>query len=193
VTNQGIAVLADGLRGNSSLEELDLAHCEIGNEGLRLLGEAMVENTTLEILWLENNNFDQDALSRFFQLLPQMEGLKKLNLCEFPDMANDEFWSAVVDGLRENTSLQQLTWDNGSMDWHGGAPSHAKALIDFYLNLNRNGRQFLEPPLTSRVPDSLWPRILAKMSSPQDTSLLYYFLQKKQELAAVYARGESEE
>ncbi len=86
----------------------------------------------------------------------------------------------VVDGLQENTSLQRISWDLEI--WYKLAPSNIKELIDFYLNLNRNGRKFLEPPLTTRVPASLWPSVFAKMSSPQDASLLYYFLQKKPEL-----------
>jgi hypothetical protein len=106
--------------------------------------------------------------------------LKELDLNPV-DMDSEELYSAVVDGLRENTSSQGITcW--GEI-WLEGAPSDIKALIVFYLNLNRNGRKFLEPPLTSRVPISLWPSVLANMSFfPQDTSLLYYFLQKKPEL-----------
>jgi hypothetical protein len=48
----------------------------------------------------------------------------------------------------------------------------------------------LEPPLTSRIPATLWPSVLAKMTCPQDTSLLYYFLQKKAELLANNAPDE---
>jgi Ran GTPase-activating protein (RanGAP) involved in mRNA processing and transport len=178
ITTQGIAVLAHGLRGNSFLRELRLEFCGIRNDGLIQLGEALVENSTLEIVRLEGNVFDQDVVSRFFQLLPQMDGLKELYLSPVFDMDSEELQSAVVDSLRENTSLQRLT---GWRDiWHQRMPSDIKALIDFYLNLNRNGRKFLEPPLTSRVPAGLWPSVLTKMSSPQDTSLLYYFLQKKQ-------------
>jgi hypothetical protein len=180
ITTQGIAVLADVLRGNSFLKELRLGTCGISDEGLIQLGEALVENSTLEMIQLEDNTFGQDALSRFFQLLPQMDGLKELGLTE-SDVDSEELYSAVVDGLRENTSLLRITCYDGEI-WHEEAPSDIKALIDFYLNLNRNGRKFLEPPLTSRVPAGLWPRVLAKMSSPQDTSLLYYFLQKKAEL-----------
>jgi hypothetical protein len=179
ITTQGIAVLADGLRGNSFLRELCLKDCEITDEGLIQLGEALVENSTLEIIRLEDNTFGDDAVSRFFQLLPQMDGLKELGLTEL-DVDSEELYSAVVDGLQENTSLQWITWC-GEI-WHEEAPSDIKALIDFYLSLNRNGRKFLEPPLTSHVTASLWPSVLAKMSSPQDTSLLYYFLQKKPEL-----------
>jgi hypothetical protein len=92
-----------------------------------------------------------------------MNGLKELGLGGL-DMDSEEFHSAVVDGLRENTSLQRLVC--GGSIWHEEAPSDIRALIDFYLDLNRNGRKFLEPPLTSRVAAGVWPSVLAKMSSP---------------------------
>jgi Ran GTPase-activating protein (RanGAP) involved in mRNA processing and transport len=179
VTSEGIELLARGLQGNSRLRELDLQECEIDNEGLLKLGEALVENSTLEILRL-CDPFTQDGVSQFFRLLPQMKGLKVLCITHLDVMVN-ELCVAVVDGLRKNTVLQRLC-DGDGRAWHDEAPTHVKSLIDFYLNLNRNGRKLLEPPLASRVPVGLWPRILANMSSPKDTSLLYYFLRKKPSL-----------
>jgi hypothetical protein len=96
-------------------------------------------------------------------------------------MDNEELCVAVVDALRKNTILERLVGTYGR-NWHDQAPSHVKPLIAFYLNLNRNGRKLLEPPLVSRVPLGLWPRLLANMSSPKDTSLLYYFLRKRPSL-----------
>jgi Ran GTPase-activating protein (RanGAP) involved in mRNA processing and transport len=180
VTNEGIALLARGLQGNSSLRELDLQGCEISNEGLLNLFEALVENSTLEILRLDT--LGQDAgVAQFFQLLPQMKGLKELCLDHCGFMDNEELCVAVVDALRKNTILERLVGTYGR-NWHDQAPSHVKPLIVFYLNLNRNGRKLLEPPLVSRVPLGLWPRLLANMSSPKDTSLLYYFLRKRPSL-----------
>jgi Ran GTPase-activating protein (RanGAP) involved in mRNA processing and transport len=172
-TNQGIAALTDGLQRNSSLRELGLDGCEIGNEGLLHLGEALVENSTLEILRLEGNSFDQGTLFQFFQLLPMMDGLEDLSLDKAPGIVEDELWSAVVNGLRDNTSLQSLT-----QSYSDGA----KALIDFYLKLNRNGRKYLKTSLSSRIPGGLRPCILANMASTHDASLLFYFLQNKPQL-----------
>jgi Ran GTPase-activating protein (RanGAP) involved in mRNA processing and transport len=184
-TNEGIELLARGLQGNSSLRELDLQHCDILNEGLMKLGEALVQNSTLEILLL-CDDFGEDAVSQFFELLPQMKGLKELRLNHCDVMNNEELCVAVIDGLRKNTSLQRLKCEGGTRiqdnTWHDQAPSHIKPLIAFYLNLNRNGRRMLEPPLVSRIPLGLWPRILANMSSPKDISLLYYFLRKRPSL-----------
>jgi Ran GTPase-activating protein (RanGAP) involved in mRNA processing and transport len=183
VTKEGIELLARGLQSNSSLRELDLQFCEIGNEDLLKLGEALVENSTLEILRIWDG-FGEAAVSQFFELLPQMKGLNELCLSHCDVMDNEDLCVAVVDGLRKNTGLQRLTYDgdSGAGTWLDKAPCHVKPLIAFYLNLNRNGRKLLEPPLDSRVPLGLWPHILANMSSPKDTSLLYYFLRKRPSL-----------
>jgi Ran GTPase-activating protein (RanGAP) involved in mRNA processing and transport len=191
VTIEGIELLARGLQANSSLREMDLQDCDIGNAGLLKLGEALVENSTLEILRLGDDEgrlgndekcFGQDAVAQFFQLLARMKGLKELCLEHCDVMVNEELCATVVDGLRNNTGLQRLTCEQGNFTWYGHAPSYVQPLIAFNLNLNRKGRKWLEAPLASRVPAGLWPRILAKMSSPKDTSLLYYFLRKKPSL-----------
>jgi hypothetical protein len=54
--------------------------------------------------------------------------------------------------------------------------------IHFYLELNRCGRTLLRLPSRSEPPSGLWPRILAKISAPRDTSLLFYFLRNKPKL-----------
>jgi hypothetical protein len=188
ITTQGIALLADGLRRIIFLRELSLIACQISNDGLLQLGEALVQNSTLETIQLEDNEFSEDTVSRFFQLLPQMDGLKQLSLNRF-HVDDDWLYSAVVDGLQENTSLQRITCDGEELKiWYEHAQSDF--LIDFYLSLNRNGRKFLEPPLTARVTAGLWPSVFANMSSTQDTSLLYYFLQKKAEILANNAPDE---
>jgi hypothetical protein len=181
LTNKGIELLARGLQGNSSLVELDLQDCDIGDAGLLKLGELLVENSTLEILRLRDD-FGRVGVSQFFQLLPRMEGLKELCLNYCGGIVNEELCVTLVDGLRNNTGLQRLTCAGGDLSWYQHAPAHVKPLIYFYLHLNRNGRKWLEAPLASRVPVGLWPHILAKMSSPKDNSLLYYFLRKKPSL-----------
>jgi hypothetical protein len=45
--------------------------------------------------------------------------------------------------------------------------------------LNRHGRMMLHLSGRSEPPSGLWPLVVAKLSSPRDTSLLFYFLQNK--------------
>jgi hypothetical protein len=85
----------------------------------------------------------------------------------------------VVDGQRGNTSLQEF--DCGP-EWK--FPTHIHESIRFYLKLNINGRRFLQPPLNKTIPDGLWPRILSKMTSLDDSSALFYFLKNKAGITA---------
>jgi hypothetical protein len=85
----------------------------------------------------------------------------------------------LVDGLRENTKLQKIFEDNetATVDSYF-SPDVAREII-FYLGLNRHGRMLLRLSGDAEPPSGLWPRVLAKLSSPRDTSLLFYFLQNK--------------
>jgi hypothetical protein len=84
---------------------------------------------------------------------------------------------ALVDGLRENTKLQKIIDEHRTVD-STFSPGLARE-INFYLGLNRRGRMLLRLSGHSEPPSGLWPRVLAKLSSPRDTSLLFYFLQDK--------------
>jgi hypothetical protein len=60
-------------------------------------------------------------------------------------------------------------------------------MILFYLKLNRNGRRFLQPPMSMNIAAGLWPHILAKASD--DASLLYFFLKNKADLERRKKKG----
>jgi Leucine Rich repeat len=51
----GIVALQPGLSTNQTLKELSLPFCGIGNEGMRLLTDALVGSTTLLVLDIRNN------------------------------------------------------------------------------------------------------------------------------------------
>jgi hypothetical protein len=97
----------------------------------------------------------------------------------YVDTPTDTVGLALVDGLRENTKFQNIFEDNeaGTVD-SSFSPGIARE-IDFYLGLNRHGRRMLGLSGDSEPPSGLWPRVLAKLASPRDTSLLFYFLQNK--------------
>jgi hypothetical protein len=86
---------------------------------------------------------------------------------------------ALVEGLRKNTKLQKIFRDGSIMTVNSSFSLGVARKINFYLALNRCGRSLLRLPTRSEPPSGLWPRILAKISAPRDTSLLYYFLRNK--------------
>jgi Ran GTPase-activating protein (RanGAP) involved in mRNA processing and transport len=182
LTSCGIAALAEGLQGPCTLKELTLMACELDDPGLLLLGEALTTNDTLEVLDVRSNNFTHSGASQFFDLLSQMKGLKSVYglVNKRNGVAPTEaFGMALVDGVRENTKLQKIFADDDVASVDSSFPPGLAREIKFYLELNRHGRMLLRLSGRSELPSGLWPRVLAKLSSPRDTSLLFYFLQSK--------------
>ena len=73
---KGAVALAEALRVNNSLKNLHLRHNNITDEGFKCLTEALLENTTLESLCINESNdklmalLDQDKRERVTQRLP---------------------------------------------------------------------------------------------------------------------------
>ena len=176
VTIEGITILTDSLKNNENLKDLSLFSCHVGKEELLKLGEALVENKTLEIIDLRRNAFDADTVSQFFELLPKMKGLKQV-MFDGSDINDTNVGSAIVKGLRVNTSLETIYGISESQ-----LSSHLKRSIIHHMRMNRNGRKFLREPLTNRMPMGAWPHILAKISPPLHRDQLFYFLRHKANL-----------
>jgi Ran GTPase-activating protein (RanGAP) involved in mRNA processing and transport len=182
VTSCGIAALAQSLRGPCTLKVLRLRRCQLDDAALLKLGEALITNDALEVLDVRGNNFTHIGASQFFDLLPQMKSLKSvygLVAGLLADAPTEAVGLALVDGLRENTKLQKIFEDSETATVGSKFAPDVAREIDFYLGLNRHGRRMLRLSGDSEPPSGLWPRVLAKLSSPRDTSLLFYFLQNK--------------
>jgi hypothetical protein len=182
VTSCGIAALAQGLQGPCTLKELNLRACDLDDSQLIKLGEALTSNVSLEVLDVGDNDCSRNGASQFFELLPQMKGLKAvygLMILEDGVACTKAFGMALIDGLRENTKLQKIFTEDDGATVDSYFPPDVAREISFYLGLNRHGRMLLRPPAGSELPSGLWPRVLAKITGPRDMSLLFYFLQNK--------------
>jgi hypothetical protein len=102
-------------------------------------------------------------------------GLRNGNGVNFPEAVE----MALVDGLRENTKLQKIFADDEEATLYSSFSPGVAREINFYLELNRHGRMLLRLSGRAEPSSGLWPRVLAMLSSPRDTSLLFYFLQNK--------------
>jgi Ran GTPase-activating protein (RanGAP) involved in mRNA processing and transport len=193
VTSCGITALAESLQGPCTLKYLSLSSCDLDDTGLLKLGEALTTNVSLEVLDVrgELNDITHNGAGQFFELLPQMKGLRRVyglvvrkrNL----GPPTEAVGMALLDGLRENRKLQEIYSDMQKILASAGsiAPFFSPGIareIDFYLSLNRHGRILLRPPEGAEAPSGLWPRVLAKITGPRDMSLLFYFLQNKPEI-----------
>jgi hypothetical protein len=183
VTSCGIAALAQSLQGPCTLKELGLLSCELDDAGLLKLGEALTTNVSLQFLDVRRNDFTHSGACQFFELLPQMKGLKIVwgLVAEKDDVPPTKaVVIALLGGLRENTKVQEICsggYNEATVDSCFSAGVARE--IDFYLSLNRHGRVLLRPPGGTEPPSGLWPRVLAKITGPRDMGLLFYFLQNK--------------
>jgi hypothetical protein len=113
-----------------------------------------------------------------------MKGLKSVyglavGSNDVPSTGTEAVGMAILDGLRKHTKLQKIFPCTSARDVDSYFPPGDAREIEFYLSLHRHGRMLLRPRGGSEHPSGLWPRVLAKITGPRDTSLLFYFLRNK--------------
>jgi hypothetical protein len=90
---------------------------DLDDTGLLKLREALTSNDALEVLdHVKYNGFTHNGASQFFELLPQMKGLKKVYGLVIMGHGvgvppTEAVGMALVDGLRENKKLQNILAD----------------------------------------------------------------------------------
>jgi hypothetical protein len=133
---ESLSTLAKALTVNSTLEKIYLEDCEINNEGAILLGAQLCR-------W---------------------KGLKELHLKSNPLM-DDHGAKALLEGLKGNVTLTILQ-EPASFDgtWE---------TMWYYLRLNRGGRRLLHTNLLV----SLWAMVLEKAKG--DIDVIYHLLRQE--------------
>eukprot|EP01094_Clydonella_sp_ATCC50884_P028415 TRINITY_DN8513_c0_g1_i5.p1 TRINITY_DN8513_c0_g1~~TRINITY_DN8513_c0_g1_i5.p1 ORF type:complete len:225 (-),score=34.85 TRINITY_DN8513_c0_g1_i5:251-925(-) len=125
IGDEGARLLADALRGNTTLERLNLQFTRLGDEGTRVLADALRGNTVLTRLWLGKNKIGDKGAERLF------DGLKGNTTLKFLDISWVQFsaegWAQLADWLQYNTTLTFLGISNH--DWRFG-DEEAERLAD---------------------------------------------------------------
>ncbi len=81
VSDTGAFFIAEGLKQNSSLSAFELRWCGIGDEGVKSLGDALVENVSLKRLDLcDNDDITERGFSALTECLRANSGLLELRL-----------------------------------------------------------------------------------------------------------------
>jgi len=107
--------LAKGLKTNSNLLLLRLAHCDLDDEFAVALASSLVANDTLEILNLEGNCITETgilALSEALKVNTTLKHVMLSNQAEFQERPFDFAYGAkIVSNLEENTCLLKFSID----------------------------------------------------------------------------------
>ena len=178
--NMGMDVfigLKRGLCTSKSLQKLAVKSPTDIDE-LMHLAEAMQENTTLHtlVIHLKYRIICKDALHAFLLLLPGMKGLKKLGFTGNP--IDKEIALVLLEALKLSTTLHRLEAEFKDV------PEKTQNDIQERLAWNRCGQQVYErlwedPDCATHA---LWSHILSKMTGPDQSGSLYYFLQRNADL-----------
>jgi Ran GTPase-activating protein (RanGAP) involved in mRNA processing and transport len=110
VKSEGAIILADALGHNAmpSLKRLSLGWCSIDDDGFVAIVLALEQNTTLQILNLQYNNFGERGYMALAESLPNIKGLHQLNIRGRGGFELTTL-SLLLKGFRKNTSLVEVT------------------------------------------------------------------------------------
>ncbi|XP_078381247.1 NLR family CARD domain-containing protein 4-like [Oculina patagonica] len=124
-TEPDVVVLAEVLKGNSSLTKLNLSGNDIGDVGAAGLAEALQNNKNLTELDLSYNYIGDHGATGLAAPLQKNTGLTGLSL--FHNYIGDQGAVGLAEALKKNTSLTELDLSENNI-WDEGAAGLAEAL-----------------------------------------------------------------
>jgi Ran GTPase-activating protein (RanGAP) involved in mRNA processing and transport len=176
IRSEGATILANalGLNAMPSLKRLNVYACGIDDDGFVALVSALEQNTSLQILILGYDVFNERSFVALAESLPNIKGLQEIHFS-----ANAGFQSTLpllLKGFRKNTSLVEVNIDVAeceNMEW--------SQELKFLGRRNR-----FTPLLKASDPSDafpqlgIWSRALAKVAREPD--LLFHVLRNKPKL-----------
>ncbi|KAK1381436.1 Chloroplast envelope protein 1 [Heracleum sosnowskyi] len=137
--DEGLFILAESLVDNQNLEELNLSSNGITGAGLKALDGVLQSNVVLKTLNLSGNPIGEEGAKCLCDILVDNTGIKKLQLNRA--RIGNEGSKAIAQMLIRNSRLQILELDNNSIDNHGFSEL-ARSLVGnetlHTMYLNRN-------------------------------------------------------
>jgi Ran GTPase-activating protein (RanGAP) involved in mRNA processing and transport len=174
IRSEGATILADALGHNAmpSLKGLDLDCCGIEDDGFVALVSALEQNTSLQILNSNRNDFGTRGFMALAESLPNIKGLQQITIK--PSASFQSALPLLLDGFRKNTSVVEVT-----IGWCERG--------EWWQELKVLGQRNRFTPLlkASDPPDAspqlgIWSRALAKVSTEPD--VVFHVLHNKPKL-----------
>lgn len=170
ISLEGAREIADRLCDTSTtISTLVLESNHLRDEGAIAIAAGLVRNTSLVTLDLRYNRIGEEGLQAFLTVLKHDN--KTIESILLEEDKYDENCSRRHSRRRGNKSPRLVISDAGQCSCE---VCHMRKEIDYYLSLNRAGRHTFAKP---SMPLSLWPRIMARVSSG-DPSLIFTMLAK---------------
>lgn len=151
-----------GLASNTTLKELSLEHCHIGDDGAQAIGLVLESNQTLKSIDLCHNQIGPTGCQSLARGLQQNQTL--YNIFLHGNDISETSAALIRDTVRDhNHSLRVIFLPN----------SHYQEELQYYGSINYAGRKQIGD-LTLKRP--LWPKILERASDHAD--MLYFLLRQ---------------
>ncbi|KAI7821867.1 hypothetical protein BC939DRAFT_478060 [Gamsiella multidivaricata] len=114
---EGMKALAEVLRTNTSLRDINLSYNILSSEAVQELMKGVAANSTLESIVCTNCCISTEGAMAIAEVLPSARGLQNLGLTANPDILVDGYW-ALAQGLSKNRSMKGIQLDYNSEDRH---------------------------------------------------------------------------
>ena len=125
ITDRGATALAEMLKENKTLQQLDVSDNSIGDGGATALAEMLKENKTLQQLGVSSNSIGDGGATALAEMLKENKTLQQLDVSS--NSIGDGGATALAEMLKENKTLQQLCVSSNSIG-DGGATALAEML-----------------------------------------------------------------
>ena len=106
VGDDGVAALAEAIKTNPTLTELNLSKNVVGDDGVAALAEAIKTNSTLTELNLSTNTAGDGGVAALAEAIKTNSTLTELNLSD--NYINDEGVAALAEAIKTNSTLTEL-------------------------------------------------------------------------------------
>ena len=125
ITERGATALAEMLKENRMLQQLNVSNNSIGDGGATALAEMLKENRTLQQLSVSDNSIGDGGATALAEMLKENRTLQQLYVSN--NSIGDGGATALAEMLKENRTLQQLDVSRNSIG-DGGATALAEML-----------------------------------------------------------------
>jgi hypothetical protein len=194
------------LQESRTISTLDLSWCNLQEQAIRLLSQALADNQVLRIVTLDHSMIGNSSACLLGHFLTGQTSLQELNLNN--NKIGDKGAIAIASGLSANSCLSKLYLAGNPIETIGNqalldclnppAPnavpnlslqhislgklhspvddSYTMQMIHFYTALNRCGRQALR--MEEEIPLCLWPHILSQAFERGGPSIGHFLLSR---------------
>jgi hypothetical protein len=117
--DDGVTILAEGLKYNKDLATLSLAYCKIGPAGGCVIGDEVIRASMLKRIRLPGNRIMEQGVLAIARNLGKSTVLLELDISDNsvgPDLL---VMNNLCEGLRTNASLEELNYEHNALSVEG--------------------------------------------------------------------------